>query len=64
MGHGITFLSNAVHDNLAERQFGQSVVSALVAFTMFDIRLMQTGVWIAETHANRPLKVSEAQYVY
>lgn len=45
IGHGVTFLTDAIHDNLSGRLFDCSMASSIKAFTRFDVRVMHTRVW-------------------
>jgi hypothetical protein len=62
MGHGITFLSNAIYDSLSERLFDLSMAGSLTAFTRFDIRIMQTGAWAAGAKANHAIEGRMPRY--
>ncbi len=45
VGHGVTFLTDAIHDNLSGRLFDCSMASSIKAFTRFDVRVMHTRAW-------------------
>ncbi len=45
IGHGVTFLTDAIHDSLSGRFFDSSMASSIKAFTRFDVRVMHTRGW-------------------
>ncbi len=60
-GHAVTFLTDAIFDDLSARFFDCSLAGSLAAFTKFDVRAVTARRWIAATASGLAVETEGSQ---
>lgn len=60
-GHAVTFLTDAIFDDLSAQVFDCSHARSLAAFTKFDIRAVTARHWIAATASSLAVEAAGSQ---